>query len=1109
MLYDDPVLYHRGITVFKDFSNPDTFYFLPPEAPRIARSAEGTGNYALRLVIFRPDLDAPLPEGMEDGGGFLNLDVDLHVSEELLEEVREEVRRKFGGQGNLVPVPFMSGSVELVLLGTTRDDEGGPFVRKIAGSAVPSLYGSQRAAFSVVLDRNGAALMKQVIEEGGATMALAIYHLTYAGIGPAYNLKITIDFNRVYEKLDLRLGASVSVGSGKSSFVGKAGFHLLMEELKEDRAIVVEETDPIPGENGQRVTNQEQINEIIANLMGSKWFKPSLAQVAQMANLGGQTSGSGTTTTPSPASGSGPGSGSGTQPASGSGAASGATHGSGTTTASGPASGTGTQQTPRAEWTQDSTVPAQNFPADKGVERPQPSTSGTRETLVIRGNGATAKVGASTGTLADHPITNGRLVIDVPAGQARHVEIRWPGQAEQFFHVLFAFDRPNDNQQEVNSYQQGNPQPADARFSSRSRARGATTGGGPDALRDWLRGLNNDQLDIYGYASYEEDESDTTHNMNLSNRRAQVAHRLVERLVPNRFRVLRVEPFGHAPARDNPNQIPALEPADGQPDGHGSRSFPKDRVALIKVHAKDECVLRGHWTRPAAPSGQSGSGTPSSGTPGSGTSGSGPSGSGPSGSGPSGSGTPSSEPTKVQASFEVNLEMIQREERITASYELNSRKARTREVHPQGQLLLEGINPVDYILEADLAIDFFQRLKIAASTTAQWERDGIDSINIQLRYATDGQGGYQKSRDLRLTPQQETDSWETFVLHENDDDSLPVAYWYEYRVTLHFLDDVALGDQRGAVTSIGVPDADADGWIRTTERNLVIHPRDVTPAVTVNIASGIIHYELLERAQLVLSYGPYRQNLTLSKENPEHRLVIRPEEGLEDEPLRSTGTLFYRDGARVPLPDTEWTLQELVVINEPRENMLNVQVLLSDPADQYERLEVDLRYEDENRIVETEEPLRFTEHAQIQEWSVRLEDPDRRAWQYRATLIKKSGDIDTVDWTDGPENDQLILGEPAVEVISVEVTWLMPPPMLDLLAVKVDLMYEDERNHVRWEKSELIREGHSGVFTWSIPVQDPNLRRYRYRVSEFRATGRTEGEWREDDTTKLVLIPGS
>ena len=56
--------------------------------------------------------------------------------------------------------------------------------------------------------------------------------------------------------------------------------------------------------------------------------------------------------------------------------------------------------------------------------------------------------------------------------------------------------------------------------------------------------------------------------------------------------------------------------------------------------------------------------------------------------------------------------MIEQEEHVTATYELSSRKARTHRIHPQGQLLLDTIDPHKYIIEADGAIDFFKWLEV-------------------------------------------------------------------------------------------------------------------------------------------------------------------------------------------------------------------------------------------------------------------------------------------------------------------------------------------------------------------------------------------------------------
>lgn len=1000
MLYSDPILYFKGLTIFKDFSDPKTFYYLPPEAPRIARSAEGgeSGDYALRLVLFRPDPNAPLPAGMEDGGGFLNLDTDLHIGAGVLDQVREEIRRKFGTDANLVPVPFMDGSVELVLLGVNRDEEGQPFVREVAGSTVPSLYGTQRAAFSTVLDRNGAALMKAVLEEGGVTMALAIYHLTYAGIPPAYNLKITIDYQRVFDHLDLRVNAGVSAKNKTSSFVAKAGFHMLMEELKETKAIKVEEVDPVPGENGRTPTNQEMINEIIGNLMGSKWFKPTLSNAGSMTDLTGFASGgaagaSGTET-----------SGSGTAPGPGPAAAQTVVRGQLRRDPPGPAgqgqpesilrghlerTGGGQQtaapgQRQNAQWKEDSKAPAQ-FPADRGIELPfQAAASGSQETLVIRGSGATAKAGPRADALEPKTIEGNRLRLEVAEGATQHVEFKWPAVTAAAGERRPAVWTPAPT--EGPAEQRGVDFQASASGTGetlviRGESATAKVGSSPTALQTVVAQGNRLAVDV-----------------------------------------------------------PAGETRHVEITWPGGTTGPADKDA-----------------------------------------------------------------TTVQASFEVNLEMIQQEERVLATYELSTRKARTHPVHPQGQLILDAIDPGKYIIEADGAIEFFQWLEVNASTTADWALDGIHSIQIQLRYAPNGAGGFQRTNEIMLTPAEDKGSWKSGVLHENADDRLPVVYWYEYKVTVNYTQDVALGSQQGAVSSVGNSKADPDGWIRSDARNLVIHPRDITPAMTVNVATGVMQYDLLARAQLALTYGPYRQNLELSAEAPEHRLVIRPEPELQSAPLRTEGMLFYKDRAQVPLPPQEWKPQELIVINEPRENILRVRVILADPADEYERVAVRLRYEHGDRVVE--QPLELKDHAEIKEWAVRLEDPNERNWRYEATLIKNSGDIDSIPWRDG-KNEQIILGVQAVDVIPVQVTWLMPLPAGDLVAVKIDLLYEDETNEVRWSRSELIRQGHSGTFAWPIAIKDERNKTYRYKVTEFRQTVK-EGPWQESDAQMLVLLPGS
>lgn len=214
--------------------------------------------------------------------------------------------------------------------------------------------------------------------------------------------------------------------------------------------------------------------------------------------------------------------------------------------------------------------------------------------------------------------------------------------------------------------------------------------------------------------------------------------------------------------------------------------------------------------------------------------------------------------------------------------------------------------------------------------------------------------------------------------------------------------------------------------------------------------------------------------------------------------------LFYADGARVPLPEERWRPGELIFINEPRSHKLAVQVLLADPNDQYERAEVRLRYSDANRVLEHE--LELTEHGEDQVWEVRLEDPTQRAWQYRVMLVRTDGGIETVDWTDGPD-DVLIVGVQAAGMLRVNGTVLVIPDGADVLATTVELHYDDDDNDVSWSHTEMVRPGHSGTFEWVVPLLNPDHRTYRYRISEFRTGGRTDGPWVDDTTTALVILP--
>jgi hypothetical protein len=862
VLHLDKVDRIEGLDIYRDFSDPGLYYFMPG-TPRVPRDPE-TGLYALRLVMYRADVSRNREGGVTEDGGFFTIDVDLAIPEARIEAATTELRKRVGGEARLTSIPFLDGAVTLTLFGVRSGSDGTgdtPFVRRIGGSTKPALYGDQQVSFGASLDRDGAALLAGILAQGGSTMAIVQYDLEYAAISPAYDLQITIDNEKVVDETRMALQAGAGVKYGPATFLARAGFEQLVQNMRDSGAIEVKEVSFLPGEAGQAVaSNQEQINTIIADLMG-KWFRPTAAPEQQMQAM------------------------------------------------------------------------AQAMQANSG--------QGSRTAFDVMprfDHGPTTKDPATATTTATNETKD-------PAAPV-------------------AKDPP------------------------------------PRVAKEPSAPVTKDPA-------------------------APVAK----------------DPA--APVAKDPAATVAKDPAT------------KDPVAK---DAKD----------------------------------------------------PAAKDTSAQAATDAQIHIgvsfdystLERTERIKKTYHLNRAQAVTREIHPAGQLVVDVTDRLDqYVLEVDLDHDFFKRLHVVAGTTAQWDKDGIHTIVVELRYAPDATGLYRKFGTLRLAPDHTTDSLEFTTLK---DDEGRVILWYDYRVTVHFSDDVAIGDQTGEVTSTGVPGADPEGWIRATTAHLIVHPRDVTPVIPIRVASGVVRYELVDQIHVSLAYGPHRTQVVLDQQHEDARFVVRPDPEHTDAVLTTQGTVFYKDGTRIPLPIETWN-ERLLHINEPRDHLLRTQVIFVDPTQQILKAQVTQTYAHGGRHLQRS--VELTTQGQISSWEVLLEDPQARTWSYEVVYIRANGSVEQVGPIETSET-QVVLGVSVPDVLPVEVIYLGFWPNPALFAVMVEMEYLDEDNGVHWQrKAELIRQGHPGTFNWTIPLVDPTHRTWRYRVTAFRATGQEQGPWTEQTGKTLVLMP--
>lgn len=201
---------NRTLYVFPDFADKAQFYYLPND-PHIA-SLEG-GVPAISLLVYREDLTTH-DEQTPDATAFLSLDVDLSWDPALIEQARSrlQLEDRLPDKPRLSPITFTKGSVKLLLLDaqTPSDDDAGPadgaapsrFVTTIMGAASPSLYGSNRAIFQATLPKRGAAALSAALD--GMTPIGVVYSLTFAGLQPAFNVDVNVDWQKVYDHFSER-----------------------------------------------------------------------------------------------------------------------------------------------------------------------------------------------------------------------------------------------------------------------------------------------------------------------------------------------------------------------------------------------------------------------------------------------------------------------------------------------------------------------------------------------------------------------------------------------------------------------------------------------------------------------------------------------------------------------------------------------------------------------------------------------------------------------------------------------------------------------------------------------------------------------------------------
>lgn len=290
MLYlDAPIGPINGLMIYRDHADPDLFYYVP-ERPRLARNEGGVPEFIFlkyrRDVTDNADFDPDVKQSL--GGGFLAFTVDLGVDDEELAAMKSELGRFATGTVKLTPIGFRKGSVRLTITKDAADapdaqanaPRGLTFFEEVYGATKPSLFGFNRATFAVVLSQEAATLFEAALKSGISPIGV-IYDLEFLGLRPAFHVKITAEYKRIYDSLEIEFGARGQIGPVS---VG-AQVDLAFQKLRDSGAVKVEVLSFTDDENLRKQAD-EAFNWFKTDLI-KDFFKTSMEPPSFMRANGG------------------------------------------------------------------------------------------------------------------------------------------------------------------------------------------------------------------------------------------------------------------------------------------------------------------------------------------------------------------------------------------------------------------------------------------------------------------------------------------------------------------------------------------------------------------------------------------------------------------------------------------------------------------------------------------------------------------------------------------------------------------------------------------------------------------------------------------------------
>ena len=199
LLYQPPFLVVDRLTLYPDHLDPDTFYYLV-SVPELVRE-DGRPACWATAILEAVSVSGAAPTS-DVARVQLSFDVELAATAAELAAAEKELKERRGREKvRLAPAALSDGKVTLVVARPETPDAAKQLF--VHSGHAPSLVGDNRAAFAVAATGPEARLLAAALQEGDVAAAVA-YELTFLGLVPAFQARMTVHWSLVYSHLSER-----------------------------------------------------------------------------------------------------------------------------------------------------------------------------------------------------------------------------------------------------------------------------------------------------------------------------------------------------------------------------------------------------------------------------------------------------------------------------------------------------------------------------------------------------------------------------------------------------------------------------------------------------------------------------------------------------------------------------------------------------------------------------------------------------------------------------------------------------------------------------------------------------------------------------------------